>query len=116
MIEVRYQTYLVAKDTELVFPDDNKELATYLCNHVKDILYYIDQDWYDDYLKYENSEDRLFYTLEYYGDGEYTVVEPGGLSDFYFEVKMDMSGKDLSGIDGWSYLGELNNNTYIYIK
>jgi hypothetical protein len=53
MVEVRYQTYLVAKDTELVFPDDNKELATYLCNHVKDILYYIDQDWYDTYLKYD---------------------------------------------------------------
>ena len=116
MIKVRYQTYLIDKDTELVFPDDNKELATYLCNHIKDILYYVDQDRYDEYIRYEDYGEDVFYTLEYYGDGEYCIVAPWCFSDCYFYIKMDMSGKDLSGIDGWSYIGELNNNTYIYIK
>jgi hypothetical protein len=116
MIKVRYQTYLIDKDSKLLFPEDNKELATYLCNHIKDIVYYMSQDWYEEYLQYEDYDDEVFYTLEYYGDGEYCLVTPDGFSDCYFYIKMDMSGKDLSGIDGWSYLGELNNNTYIYIK
>lgn len=116
MIEIRYQTYLINKDDKFVFPDDNKELATYLCNHVKDIMYDLDKDWYNTYLHYEDVEDRLFYTLEYYGNGYYCLIEPSGLSDFGFDVKMDMSGKDLSGVDGWSYLGQLIDNTNIYIR